>query len=449
MIMRAISSGPALRSLVVRKRSGKVRVSVRVSQGLLVVLAAVTGCVGHDDEPSERVESNVRDSLGIQIAEVTGPAWRVGGPWRVGEPARLSLGARSSPQSSTAADVIFERVQGVETLSDGSVVVADAGPATVSIFSPSGALQARVGGRGEGPGELVGISSLFTCGDLIGVVDPRQTVHVFQSDGTYLRQIQSGGGTVEGLSRDCIRSLVRRETSRPPVESQGLTEYLLAWVDPAADVVDTVATKALLEAWTRRFRGGARPWVLPWGTSSRTLSVWSGQVAVGYGRMPEVVRYDPQGHPALIVRWHAEPLMVTRGDRERYRAARARFLGAVPSGEESALLFPALDEYPDLPTTKPLFDRILHDAEGGIWVRHFPEESFGLFDSRLDDPPVPTEEWTVFDSSGVWVSTLRMPPRFELHAVRDGFVYGVARDDLMVESVQAFDIERHRSANSW
>lgn len=264
-----------------RERSGKVRVPVRASHGLLVVLTVVTGCAGQDDEPSRRVESNVRDSLGIEIAEVTGPAWRVGGAWRVGEPARLSLGP-SSPQASNAADVIFERVQGVATLSDGSVVVADAGPATVSVFSSRGALQGRFGGRGEGPGELVGISSLFTCGDLIGVVDPRQRVHVVQNDGTYLRQLQSGGGTVEGLSSD-----------------------------------------------------------------------------------------------------------------------------------------------------------------------YFPEESFGLFDSRLDDPPVPTEEWTVFDSSGAWVSTLRMPPRFELHAVRGGMVYGVAQDDLMVESVQAFVLGRHGPTTSW
>ena len=121
---------------------------------------------------------------------------------------------------------------------------------------------------------------------------------------------------------------------------------------------------------------------------------------------------------------------------------------APPNEPETRLLFPALDEYPEVPTHKPLFDRLLLDDRGGIWARVFPEESFGLFDSRLPGPMIFTETWMVFDPAGVWLGDLTLPDRFELHAVGRDRLLGVARDSLDTETVQVFWIVLMESAQS-
>ena len=154
----------------------------------------------------------------------------------------------------------------------------------------------------------------------------------------------------------------------------------------------------------------------------------------------------PGGHPVArtrhaIIRWAGQPQPVAARDRRRYSERRREFLAWAPAGEpETRLLFPALDEYPEHPTHKPLFDRLLLDDRGGIWARVFPEESFGLFDSRLPGPLVFTETWTVFDSTGVWLGDLTLPDRFELHDIDGDQLLGVARDSLDTETVQVFRI---------
>ena len=117
------------------------------------------------------------------------------------------------------------------------------------------------------------------------------------------------------------------------------------------------------------------------------------------------------------------------------------FLARAPPNEpEVRLLFPALDEYPEVPTHKPLFDRLLLDGNGATWARVFPAESFGLFDSRLPGPLVFTETWTVFDSAGVWLGDLTLPDRFELHHMDGDRLLGVSRDALDTETVQVLRI---------
>lgn len=74
-------------------------------------------------------------------------------------------------------------------------------------------------------------------------------------------------------------------------------------------------------------------------------------------------------------------------------------------------------------------------------MRTFPEESLGLFDSRLQQVPVFLEIWTVFDSAGTWLGDLTMPERFQLHAVDGTRLLGVSRDSLETQTVQVLRIE--------
>lgn len=409
-----------------------------------LAVAALVGCVSGDESSPESWSVAERDSAGIRIVESGARAWDTGPGWRLASTPEVVIGASSNPIEDRD-EIPLYRVQGARFLPDGGIVVANAGTSEVMVFDTAGTLVRRFGGRGEGPGELGSIDAVHPCGgDSIAVVNGSR-LHLFDSEGTFLRRTQFQLGErsapVHGVSTDCRRGMLQQRTRMPAVNRQGFTEDVFAWFDALSTAADTVTTAELLEVWTRTFDGGARPWVIPWGTSGRTHATVNDRFVVGNGRVPELRRYDSGGELRLIVRWSGQPPPVSVTDRRRYAERRMEFLARAPAGEpETRWLFPALDEHPEVPTHKPFFDRLLMDDRGGIWARVFPEESFGLFDSRLPGPIVFSETWTVFDSTGVWLGDLTLPDRFELHAVGGDRLLGVARDALDTETVQVFRI---------
>ena len=401
---------------------------------------------------SEARSVAARDSAAIRIVESAAPAWGADRGWRSAATPEVVIGASSNPMEDRD-EIPLYRVQGARFLPDGGIVVANAGTSEVMVFDTVGEFVRRFGGQGEGPGELGSIVGVRVCGGDSIAVHSRLTVHLFARDGTFARrtQFRLGGqpAPVQGVSASCRRALVQQRSRMPPVDRQGFTEDVFAWVDSFSEAVDTVATTGLLEVWTRTFGGGARPWVIPWGTSGRTHATRNGEFVVGNGRVPEFRRYDSSGGLQLIVRWSGQPRPVSARDRQRYSGQRMEFLSWAPPNElETRLLFPALDEYPEVPTHRPFFDRLLMDDRGGIWARVLPEESFGLFDTRLPGPMVFTETWTVFDPAGVWLGDLTLPDRFELHDVEGDRLLGVARDALDTETVRIFRIVGMESAQA-
>ena len=406
----------------------------------------MAGCASGDERAPESRLATERDSAAIRIVENAAPAWGPDQGWVIAPVPEVVIGAPSSP-SDGGDEIPLYRVQGARFLSDGRIVVANGGTSEVMVFDTAGTLVRRFGGRGEGPGELESIAGVHLCGgDSIAVVDSRRTLHLFDRDGMFARRAQFplGGqrAPLRGISTSCRQALVQQRTRMPPVDRQGYSEDVFAWVDSFSEAVDTVTTAELLEAWIRRLEGSVLPWVIPWGTSVGTHATENDQLVLGNGRVPELRRYDSGGGLQMIVRWSGQPRPVSARDRRRYSERRMEFLAWAPPNEpEVRLLFPALDEYPQVPTHKPLFDRLLLDDGGAIWTRVFPEESFGLFDSRLPGPIVFTETWTVFDSAGVWLGDLTLPERFELHEIDGDRLLGVSRDSLDTETVQVLRIE--------
>ncbi|HLE57547.1 MAG TPA: hypothetical protein VJB15_10725 [Rhodothermia bacterium] len=308
------------------------------------------------------------------------------------------------------------------------------------LFDSTGAMERSFLRRGEGPGEMSNIVGMETCGggDSIVVAD-RFRVAVFNSEGEFARdaQYRTGGQlrSLVGVSSDCRRLLVVHTVQPPPQGSVGLVEDALSWLDPLGQITDPVVSASAFEVWTRQLYGAERPFVVPWGTF-RTYSLIRDTIVAGYGRLPELRRYDASGKILSITRWDQEPRPVTHANRSRYESIRREWLASMPDDPESRFLFPDLHEYPDLPATFPLFDRILVADDGTTWLRSFPDNSFGAFDARLRHRPVFAETWSIFDSEGVWLGELALPERFELDAVAGSRLYGVSRDADEVQTVQ-------------
>ena len=122
-------------------------------------------------------------------------------------------------------------------------------------------------------------------------------------------------------------------------------------------------------------------------------------------------------------------------------------MGKPTDEPEVDFLFPTLDEFPELPSRKPIFDKLLIDDEGGVWIRNVPAESMGAFDIRIPDVVASrSETWTVFDASGVWLGNLTFPPRFALSAVARRKLLGVATDLLDVQTVNVLRIIRRKES---
>lgn len=425
---------------------------------VLLLVGLTLACSPGRDAGPGAAPLNRRDSAGIVITENAAPAWQRGQPWQIDTMPEIVIGATSlasgrADGSDRAATepVLLRHVQALVVLPDGRIVVADQRAAEVMVFDSAGSLVARFGGRGQGPGEFPQIVDVHVCGDdSIAVAADRFHLHIFDDQGGFARRIEfRPGGTLVAVSTDCRRMLIQQTVSNssPPLGSWGRTEQRFVWFDPTSQAVDTVTSARLLEGWTRVLYGEERPFVIPWGTGATTYAMRGDTLVLGYGRVPELRAYDATGALRWVTRWSQQPRPVTRLDRQHYTDVRREWLAAMPPDPETRFLFPELDEYPGLPSEKPLFDSLLVDDGGGVWVRHFPENSFGLFDRRLREQERFRQTWTVFDVTGRWLGDLTLPDRFDLRAVARGRLYGVATDALDVETVQVLPI-RGQAASS-
>ena len=84
----------------------------------------------------------------------------------------------------------------------------------------------------------------------------------------------------------------------------------------------------------------------------------------------------------------------------------------------------------EIPKTMPAFTTFVVDPERNLWVREYRR------------PGGDGERWTVFDSEGLMLGTLSAPLRFRFTDVGADYVLGIRTDDLGVEHVQLYRLEK-------
>ena len=157
------------------------------------------------------------------LSDVQAPVWPI-----IAEPA-LEIGAAD-------ADSVYElhRVRGVARMSDGRIVVLDAGSSEIRIFDARGRFLQKAGRQGSGPGELRRPWAMYLRSDTIIIIDPgtsRLSLHApdgqFIATRPYDKSIDTGdswlydnsvivGGAVSPLYeriREAIPRLPRPDTA--------------------------------------------------------------------------------------------------------------------------------------------------------------------------------------------------------------------------------------------
>ncbi|MBN2585919.1 MAG: hypothetical protein JXA64_09310 [Candidatus Fermentibacteraceae bacterium] len=86
------------------------------------------------------------------------------------------------------SNYVFGSIEGLGYTPDGNIAVLDRISADIRLYSPEGEFIRRVGGRGEGPGEMHNPLALFIFPDgRLGALDPwRSGLQLYTSEGEYL-----------------------------------------------------------------------------------------------------------------------------------------------------------------------------------------------------------------------------------------------------------------------
>ena len=146
---------------------------------------------------------------------------------------------------------------------------------------------------------------------------------------------------------------------------------------------------------------------------------------LGTTKSAEAARYDSHGRLQRLTRWSSADRRVLPED---VRTARDAELAEADEKDRPSLA----KEQEARPTaeTFPAYEQIA--ANGGeLWVLDFERP-------RLPGAP----RWSVFDRTGRLIARVSVPKRFTLRDWGRDYVLGVARDDLDVEHVVMYRLER-------
>ena len=350
----------------------------------------------------------------------------------VSEQPALSIGGLDGPNA-----LWFDRIEWVARDSEGNVIVADGGSQEIRVFDSEGNHLRTMGGKGEGPGEFQSLRGVWPVGDgsvvAVEMYPPRlahfdatgrvvETANLTDPDlwqaFTVLDPVGLGGG------RSIVSSVERaqedsREPVRPPVPfvRHGFDGTLL----------DTIAvlpgrpesSVALPPARTPGSRIGMPG--LPLTSGPRAAGSADGMAITG-GEAYEVRFVDRSGTITHIARLVDEPPPRTDEHIEAYARA------ATILGEE--MIQERIEWFRNLPLPPrlPGYDRLLFADTSELWAR------------RYGVPGSSSHRWDVFTVDGRHLGQVQVPAGLRVHGVSHGQLFGVVRDDLDVERVQAWDL---------
>lgn len=391
---------------------------------VLALAMAIPACNAADD-PSEALVR--RDSAGIEIVEHTSslddaPMWRLDGPI-------VDIGTAEGE----GAHALF-RVTGATRLSDGRIVVANAGSSELRWFDADGAPLMSAGGAGGGPGEFQRMGRLLLGeGDSVVVYDGGTArVSVFSPEGEYARGLVLGlaegapaqlvgllrGGVM--LAQTSVRAEMERMVSQM-VSGTHRGQISLVSLSPEGAPLDTLGAFPGAEGYIRIGEGSIEILRGPFYRQPRYVAGQHG-VWVATQDAREIDLYQ-EGALVRRVRFPGEPGPPTPAMVDAWverSTADAPPEVAVQRAEGLRAI--------ELPGRLPSFGAAIADADGNLWIADF------------DDGIAPTEAWSVLAPDGRVLARIGLPDGFTPYDAGDDWIIGRALDELDVEHVQLYRI---------
>ena len=388
---------------------------------ILLLMASVGAC-GGDTSMTGDVPVVIEDSAGVRIVAYEGTPTT--------EPAfRLAAQPRYR-HGANPGDYAFQEVDVGRLLPDGSAVVYDPWNVELVVLGQDGAAYGVLATEGEGPGELGHVSTIFALGqDSILVADlnlGRMTLFVGGSVArtTALRLPQGLGVEGTGSSGDL---LLATHWGPSVFEGEWLPGHMIRF-DMETGALDTVASYDL---------NSRIPQGLQWDPIAAVgeVMVAAGQFVYTRSDRAEVTWHLPDGTVTQIVRWPAEPALLTEEWLEPIEAdQRLMFRMHSPEASDDRLAEATQGTmaayHAVIGRPLPLFGSPFADAEGRVWLPTY--KPGGEHNSKAP--------YTVMAPDGEWLGTVDTPPTFRILDVAGGLVLGVELDEMDVESVVVYEL---------
>ncbi|HEX2188702.1 MAG TPA: hypothetical protein VHG51_07365 [Longimicrobiaceae bacterium] len=379
----------------------------------------------------------VRDSAGITVVENAAPAWREGEGWTVSAEPLLDVGVTDGDPAYQ-----FSEVAGAVRLGAGTLVVADNGSKDLRFYDARGRHLRTAGRQGGGPGEFERVDALARlAGDSLLVWDSKLIrATVFGPDGALARVVRPAG--LEGMTprfRGAFAdgAFVGAQGFDPqkyfearPGERRDTVVYLR--FSPAGALRDTLARVPGQEIYLDKSDGGFSTNAVVFGRDG-LLRVAGDRFFVGDNGTYQVAEHSADGALRRLVRRARPPVEATADDVRRYheeRESRRDYSKAPPSMRAFMQKMAERERNAPHRATFPAFASFRLDEAGNLWVEDYRRPG--------DEQP----RWSVFDPEGRWLGTVETPAGLEVYAIGGDWILGKAKDDLDVEHVRLYRLER-------
>lgn len=402
---------------------------VRTSLIVLTLPLATAVACAPGDAPPTLFATEVRDSAGITIVENARPPDGSRLEWRIGPKPTVSIGVVEGEEPYMLHGA-FSSVR----LPDGRIVVANLGSQELRVFDSSGSHLATWGGRGEGPGEFTSLVHVARWpGDSIAAWHTAGLgIAVFDSDGRFGRSFALGSSEEAIWLRPRAQAVREVGHVLSITAPEGADTAVVELWDGEGALLSSLGTHRGREVIVTTDERGSR--YLRFKAYGRELvaGLWGDHVVASPNDRYEIRAFGADGALARIVRRSHELRVPTEADRAPYVEEQLSYYEGANLPE--ALVERARQEFETTPfaATFPAFSSILGDATGHLWVEAY----------KLPRDDRPGSLWTVFGPDGRALGFVETPDGLEIHEIGEDYILGAMEDDLGVESVQLWPLER-------
>ena len=306
----------------------------------------------------------------------------------------------------------FFRIAGVARLSDGSLVVANAGTHELRFFDADAQFLGSTGGRGEGPGEFRGIRGLWvTQGDSLIVWDEGgRTLNLFSPGGEYVRSARVGttpfndylqqprllGILGDGRVATFLASINVMMPSGPQRYPQ-----LLAFTALDDEQWDSIRVTRSAEVSIEPHSTNPASTVMINTTfsASSIASAASSTVALVDTEDFRIELYNTYGQLSKIISVALPDIPVTTGMLDPHIDSLIEQFFPNMSDQDRGPFRERIRSQP-LASVLPKIRAVIVDSADRIWVE------------RYDEPGSHASRWEVFERDGTWIGRIEMPYGF-------------------------------------
>lgn len=394
-----------------------------ISFAVFTVLACQPG-----DTPPGDTGPQVRDSAGIRIIENAPPPDGSRLPWRISAEPAVTIGRIEGDEPyllDTADDAL--------RLADGRIVVLLYGTRELRVFGVDGTHLATWGGEGDGPGEFRSLVAIeHWRGDSIAAwYGPRRGISVFDENGNFGRNIvfgtneKSPGMPFDPMATGPDGAIL---VSHHPHVFETIEVQVR---DPEGGIVASLGTHPGDERYISNEGTMYSP---PFGAHA-VQRAWGDLFVHASTGQQEIRAYAGDGTLARIVRLGVAPRVPTQAHIDAYIEDRISWIPpGIPPEETEQFLTGQRRVWEAVPVAEslPVFNSMIADRVGHLWLEEF-------------EPPGedrPGALWTVLDPEGRVLGWVETPDGLEIYEIGADYLLGHTRDELGVEYVQLWSMER-------